>query len=800
MNFFQLVICLFFTPLLLNAQVIHLVDDETSFPLEGVQLKGLSNNLTLKTDENGLIEINSLSQNNIIEIRYLGYQTIYKTYFELSQKEIVRMKLTGVSLDEVIISINRFEEKQDNIVQKIQVIRNRDLQNMNQSSMADVMANTGSVCVQKSQQGGGSPIIRGFETNKVLMVVDGIRMNNAIYRGGHLQNIITLDNAIMDRVELVFGPGSVIYGSDALGGVMHFSTKKPALADSNGLIVKGNAYARYQSACNGFSNHVDFSIGGKKMGSLSSITYSNFQDLRQGRIRNPNFENFGYRPWYVESINGVDSLVINLDSNLQVGSGYSQIDLLQKFLFKQSEKVTHQLNFQYSTSSNIPRYDRLTQLKNDSPKYADWYYGPQNRLLGSYHLTLKNTNFLYDVSQIIMGYQHILESRHTRKFQSNLLFSQLEQLNILTLNADFEKKAKNHLYRYGIDGWWNQVNSNGVVTDIILDTSAVSDSRYPDGGSVMHSAAIYATHNWEINDKFVLNEGVRLTSVGLNANFNNKDFFPFPFDEVQQQNLALNGNFGFIIKPSHSWRLTANIASGFRAPNVDDLGKVFESVPGSIIVPNPDLKPEKTYSGEIGISKIIEERIVLSTVGYYTLYKNALTVQPTQFQGQDSIWYAGEYSRVTSTVNSGEAFIYGLESRIVGNLNEFISLVGTVNYTYGRIKTDTIDYPLDHIPPVFGRIAVNVKKDKFRSEFFINYSGWKRLKDYNLIGEDNISFATPSGMPSWFTLNLRMTYEFLKKWSFQLACENILDQNYRVFASNISAPGRNFIVTLRFNF
>src|SRR3989338_8011325 len=128
-------------------------------------------------------------------------------------------------------------------------------------TIADVMSNQGNVFVQKSQLGGGSPVIRGFETNKVLMVIDGVRMNNAIYRGGHLQNIVTLDNASFDKVEILFGAGSVIYGSDALGGVMHFYTKNPLLSSNDKLLVKANAFTRYQSAANGYTGHVDVSVG-----------------------------------------------------------------------------------------------------------------------------------------------------------------------------------------------------------------------------------------------------------------------------------------------------------------------------------------------------------------------------------------------------------------------------------------------------------------------------------------------------------------------------------------------------------
>jgi hemoglobin/transferrin/lactoferrin receptor protein len=703
-------------------------------------------------------------------------------------------------LEEVVVSASKFEEKRKDVAQKIQVIKASEIQNFNQSSTADVMANSGNVFVQKSQLGGGSPIIRGFETNKVLIVIDGIRMNNAIYRGGHLQNIITLDNSIMDRAEVVFGPGSVVYGSDAIGGVMSFTTKDPKLSLDDRLLVKSNTYTRFFSAANGFATNANVSVATKRFGSLTSLTYSKFGDLRQGSVRRPFVGNFGARNWYVERINGVDSMIFNADTNKQVGSGYSQYDILQKLTFKQSETVIHKLNFQLSNSSNIDRYDRLTLMSGSNPRFAEWYYGPQFRLLAAYSLILSIKNRFYDHARITFGYQSIEESRMDRRFKKNFLNHRIENLDILTANADFAKKFGNHEFRYGVDAFYNYVNSTAFVKDIVADTIGDLNTRYPDGGSRMSSVAAYLTHTWEITDKLILNDGIRYSHVGLNANFTDKTFFPFPFNDINQKNNALNGNLGLIYMPTEKWRFTLSGSTGFRAPNVDDLSKVFESVPGSIVLPNPNLKAEYSYNGEFGFSYELAPDLFIGGNAYYTLLTNALTVQNSQFEGQDSIVYDGQLSQVRTTTNAGEAYVYGVEGMISGKLSDHFNLIGTFNYTKGRIKTDSIPYPLDHIPPVFGKVSLGYTLKKFNSEFFVNYSGWKRFEDYNLIGEDNYSYATTQGMPSWYTLNLRLNYVFNKYASIQVACENILDHNYRNFASNISAPGRNFIVTLRGNF
>jgi hemoglobin/transferrin/lactoferrin receptor protein len=783
--------------------MVTVIDQNTLQPIENVGVYiGNSESRIGMTNASGQVVLNKLSGSELLVFRNAMYTPVTTTLDKLKESNLQLIMSENVnSINEIVVSASKFEEQRKDIAQKIQVIRSNELQNMNQTSTADVMANSGNILVQKSQLGGGSPIIRGFETNKVLIVVDGIRMNNAIYRGGHLQNIITLDNSIMDRVEIVYGPGSVVYGSDALGGVMSLTTKNPTLSNTDKVKVKVGQYMRYMSAVSGYAAHGDISLGTKKFGSLTSITASDFGDLRQGANREPSVGNFGSRPWYVERIGNADVIVKNKDTNVQVGSGYTQYDIIQKFLYQQNENVKHIVNFQYSTSSDVPRYDRLVLLSGGLPKFTEWNYGPQKRLLGSYTLQLSNKTDFYDNARFILGYQQIQESRIDRMFNNLKRNNRIEDLDILTANFDFAKKLGKHEIRYGVEGWYNAVASSAFTKNIITGEETPLDTRYASGGATMKSIAAYVTHTWEISDKFIVNDGLRFSDVSLDAKFTDTTFFNFPFKGVNQHNQAVTGNIGAVYMPNEDFRLTALVSSGFRAPNVDDLSKVFESTPGNINVPNQDLKPEYTYNGEIGMSNRFGSWLTAQATGYYTLYRNALTTQNFTYNGQDSIMYAGTMSQVVATTNANKAYLYGLELSLNGRLNDNVSIYGTYNYTYARIVNDSAAaIPLDHIPPVFGKFGVQINEKKIRGDFFVNFSEAKKIAEYNPFGEDNQAYALPTGMPSWYTVNARITYQFNKLIGVQLACENILDRNYRVFASNISAPGRNFIVTLRWNF
>ena len=685
------------------------------------------------------------------------------------------------------------------VPQKIDVLTAKDIAYINQPTTAEVLQQTGQVLVQKSQMGGGSPIIRGFEANKVLLVVDGVRLNNAIYRGGHLQNSITIDNSMLNRLEIVFGPGSVVYGSDALGGVVHFHTKNPLLAGSGSKIfTRGTAFTRYSSAFDEKTGHVDFNIGMKKFAFLTSVTFTDFGDLVQGSVRSPFLPDFGKRFFYQGRINGADTMLVNNNVNVQKASGYSQYDILEKILFKQNENTSHILNLQYSNTTDVPRYDRLAQMSGDQLRYAEWYYGPQERIMAAYTLSLDKTTRLYKNARFIAAYQDISESRHNRSFGKNTLNNRFENVKVYTLNLDFDKLIGRHELRYGAEGTYNDVTSTAFAENIITGEQSSLDTRYPAGGSSMRTLAGYLTHTWEINEHFILSDGIRYSSIALNADFGEQTILPFR--EVNQNSSAVNGNLGLIYMPGNDWRFSVLASSGFRAPNVDDLGKVFESVPGNVIVPNPDLESEYIYNAEASISKIFNQNVTLEGTGYYSWYINAITTQPFLFNGQDSIFYDGQMSLVTANVNAGEAYIYGFNGNLKADITQSFSLYSSITYTYGRIVTDSVDQPLDHIPPLFGKTGMNLNIRKFRGEFFVLYNGWKHVEDYNIFGEDNFAQATPYGMPAWFTLNLRTAYQLNSYLNIQLNVENLLDRNYRVFASGISAPGRNFVVALRANF
>ncbi len=794
------------------AQTIQVFNENTFEPVDGVSVINQANKFQGVTDLKGRITIKDMTKSDTLFFQHIGFrETSLPAELALlfrdtcsscgEQPYMLFLKPENFNLQEVVISASKFKEKKEDIPRQIEIISARDIQRNNPQTTADVLANSGDVFVQKSQMGGGSPVLRGFETNKILLVLDGVRMNNAIYRGGHLQNIITVDDELLQKVEIVYGPGSVVYGSDALGGVIHMFTKNPQLSSDTGILFSGNFSTRFSTANSERSSHLDINYGGKKWASLSSVSLHFFGDLRQGNIRKGDYGDWGKCRFIAIRSNDKDSMIENSDVNIQRRSGYNQYDLMQKVLFQPNKNSRHLLNFQFSTSSDVPRYDRLSQmLDNDTLKYADWYYGPQKRIFGSYDFQNETATVLYDKFHLIAGYQNIEESRHNRKFGKDDLGHRTEKLNIFSVNADWEKQIKKNEIRYGLEGQYNDVVSTAFSENILTGEISPLDTRYPDGGSTMSSVAAYLTHSFELSDRFLIHDGLRYSFVSMKALFDDTSFYQFPFKDVSQQNGALNGEIGLVFKNWRKWHFALNASSGFRAPNVDDVSKVFDSQPGEIIVPNPDIKPEFAYTGDVSVGKIFGNALRIQSTAFYTIYKDAITTQPFSFNGADSIMYEGTMSRVVANVNAKDAYIYGVSAKVKAFILPSLSLISSVHYTYGRILTDSTDYPLDHIPPAYGRTSLHWSMKRLQCEFYSIYNAWKHKADYNLYGEDNFSKATPDGTPAWYTLNFNVSYRFNPTIQLQAQLENIMDMNYRPFASGISAAGRNLIITFRANF
>ncbi len=708
--------------------------------------------------------------------------------------------INAIGLDEIVINTQRFAKPKRKITQQIESIAKKEIEFQNFQSSADVLGNSGTLAVQKSQQGGGSPVIRGFESSRILLLVDGIRMNNLIYRAGHLQNIVTVDKNMIENVDVLFGPSSTIYGSDALGGAIYLQTKNAKLlSETENKRFTGVFLTNYNTANQGKSGHLDFNFASQRWAYLTAFSYNDYDDLKMGKQKNGSNDFFGERLYYVATNAGVDTKVANDDKYVQKFSGYQQYDFMQKILFQQNSNTQHSLNLQYSTTSDIPRYDRLTDLTPSGKfKSAVWNYGPQKRLLSAYKLVLKNAFSNTDMS-VIASYQNVEESRITRSFGNANEISRIEKVSVFAVNSDFKTKIGNGDFIYGIDVYYDDLNSLGIKKNILTNVEGIADSRYPDGKNNTFRAEGFASYSKDINKTASYNASVRAGYTALNSEIAT-NFLNLPYTSVSQKNVTYSGAVGIVNNASENTKIAFNVASAFRVPNIDDLSKIFESAAGTLIVPNKNLKPEKSVTADLSITFWSGKRFQFENVYYYTRLYDAIVTDTFMLNGESSIVYGGKNSLIYANQNQGKGSVFGVSSSLKGYITKSLLFYGTFNFTHGRVQNDNGDFPLDHIAPFYGKTGFKYESKLVNLDLYMLYNGKKELRNYSPSGEDNLQYAPQNGTPSWETYNFKGALSLSEQFTFFSGIENILDTQYRTFASGINASGRNIYLGGKYNF
>lgn len=783
------------------AQVITIKDSQTGQPIETATLSSPSPREFTSTNIKGQADIAVFKGAETIEVRALGYQTALTSFAAL---EAAAFQFTliesAINFDEVVVSATRWAQSVKDIPTKVISISAANIALENPQSAADMLANSGYVFMQKSQQGGGSPMIRGFATNRLIYTVDGVRMNTAIFRGGNIQNVISLDPFATEKATVVFGPGSVIYGSDAIGGVMSFQTLSPQLASESPTLITGKAVTRYSSANQEKTGHFDLNLGWKKWALLSSLSSNDFGDLRMGSDGPREY----LRPFYVQRQDGVDIVVTNDDPRVQRPSGYSQINMMQKIRFKPNEKWDFQYGFHFSETSEYARYDRHIRYKNGLPRYGEWDYGPQIWRMN--HLTISHNqgNVLYDQMSLRLARQYFEESRFDRDINQNERHIRQDEVLAHSLNLDFNKAlgARNRLF-YGVELVHNKVTSSGIDANIATGLEVEGPSRYPQ--STWASYGVYCSNQFLISDKFSLQSGARYNHFNLDANFDTR-FYPFPFTEARLNNGALTGSLGLVYRPTREWVLSVNGGTAIRSPNVDDVGKVFDSEPGAVVIPNPNLKAEYAWSGDLGIARIFGKYLKVDLTGYYTHLQNALVRRNFTLNGLDSIDYNGTLSQVQAIQNAAVAKVYGIQAGLEFKLPAGFGFSTDFNFQKGEEELDNGNTsPARHAAPWFGISRLTFKAHQLSLQFSAEYSGERTYEDLPVEerGKPEIYAIDVNGnpfAPGWYSLNFNAMYRFTDYLSVSAGLENLTDQRYRPYSSGIVAPGRNFILSLRANF
>lgn len=783
------------------AQQLRVFDNESQKPLSGVQLVDKKSKASTTTTEEGIANLSEFQNRNPITFSRLGYKNKTLSWEELEAlNNLIYLESSSLTLATTVISASRWNQNSDDVPGKVRQLDSEWLDLRNPVTTADWLGSSGEVFVQKSQLGGGSPMIRGFSANRLLYSIDGVRMNTAIFRSGNLQQVISIDPFSLQNTEVLFGPGAVMYGSDAIGGVMVFETLRP---DHENQKLKANLVSRFSSAYSEETFHADFTYGKGKWAFITSASYFDFGDLIMGKNKG---QASYLRSSYVERINGTDQEITNPNPRKQMGSGYKQVNLMQKISFKASKNSTIDYGFHYSSSSDVPRYDRLIEKSNGKLRFARWDYGPQRWMMQQLNWKSINPTKIFDQAKITAASQFFEESRIDRRVGNATQFERVEKVQASSLNADFIKTLfKSHFINYGFEAVINNVDSKGQSLNISNQQVALASSRYPN--STWTSWAVYANYVAPLSTKWKMQSALRYNINSIEADFsNNLKFYPLPVLQFKDNYHSITGNLGFVYQLDPSFSISPQVSTGFRAPNVDDMGKVFDSQPGSLLVPNPQLQPEYAYNTELNLNKVLFGTIKLDVTGYYTRLDQAMVRRPTTLNGQTELLYNGQMSKLFSIQNAAFAEVKGIQAGIELALSRQLLFSSNYNWQKGVEELDNLTTsPSRHAAPAFGATKLRFEGKKMTLELSSQYSAampFEKMPQEE-IGKPAIYATNANGKPyapSWTIFNLAARFPIASFLQINAGVENLLDLQYRGYSSGIVSPGRNFQISVKGTF
>ncbi len=619
----------------------------------------------------------------------------------------------------------------------------RDLAERWPRTAPEMLPEAPGVFLQKTNHGGGSPFVRGLTGNQVLTLVDGIRLNNSTYRYGPNQYINTIDPYSLDRIEVLRGGGATLYGSDAIGGTLHFLSASPGLSAA-GTELHAAGRAKLAGAGQESSGRLDLRLRTPQWGLIGGVSLRSFGDLRAGA-------GLG-----LESPSGYDETAANLKGLFQLGD-----DLLLTAAFQSVRQP------------EVPAYDQVAQRG-----YARYVFSPQERRLSYLRLSSFSPSPLWREIEATVSWQDSDEGRERRKEASDLIVKERDR--VTTLGLQFRLRSEPHsAWRLttGADLYSDLVRSAAEETDLAAGTTVGKRGLYPDRARAFN-LAVYHAQSLDIR-RFGLRAGARFDFVSIRA----RDEL---FGDTSIAPAALAGHFSALYRLSGTLHAVLNLSRSFRAPNINDLS-TFGLFDYGIEVPAPGLRPEYGTTVEIG-AKSKGDRWAWALYAYRTRLRDLIVRIESTYQGSP---YIGD-DRVYQKANAQRAYIRGVEAEAQGEIGRRLRAALNVTYTYGQNVDD--DEPLRRVPPLNGRIRM----DYYPGAAVEITAEWLfAAKQDRLSSGDIADHRIPAGgTPGWQVVNLAARWRWRRvQWTAGLS--NLLNEAYRTHGSGIDGPGRSVWTGIR---
>ncbi len=644
------------------------------------------------------------------------------------------------SLDEIVVTSQRNPQDKASTPYSINVLNRKQIDLFVPRTTPEALTGLNGVFVQKTNHGGGSPFVRGLTGNQTLMLMDGIRLNNSIYRYGPNQYMNTVDQFLVNRIEVAKGTGSVQYGSDAMGGTIQLFSRDPLFSADNKQF-SGSLLGKYMSGDMEKTGRSEVEYNSKKFAALVGTTWRDFGDLVGGK-----------------------------ETGKQIPSGYTEFSFDAKLAVMLNRNIQLTLANQFTRQNDVPLYHKVV-LEN----YLISEFDPQQRMLNYARLNIQGTNKLFENVRIIASWQQGLEGRNSQKIGSTVLIHEEDRINTMGFTADVHSNlAENWTAESGIDLYHDRVGSSR--TDISTGTGSATEKRglYPDN-SRAGNYSLFTLHHFNAG-KWVLDGGLRYNLFKINIS-------DVTLGDVQITPDAFVFNAAVMYKLTRNHHFYTSFSNGFRAPNIDDMG-TLGIVDFRYEVPAYDLKPEKSQNFELGYK--FNSTIFSGTLAAYYMNLNQLITR-VNLEGEIIDGYP-----VYRKENVEEAMIKGLEAEFNWKVVRNLDINSGVSYTYGQNITK--NEPLRRIPPLNGRVAGIYSTGRFFSSAeFLFAAKQDRLSS----GDMSDNRIPAGGTPAWEVLNLYAGYN-LSAVKFKTGIQNIFNVDYRTHGSGINGVGRSIWLSVEY--
>lgn len=659
----------------------------------------------------------------------------------LFSKAQVNLDSSFKTLETITVIGRNLKISDSNSIQLLTRLNKKELSSSVFRTTPEALIGSSGVFIQKTNHGGGSAFIRGLTGNQTLMVIDGIRLNNATYRYGPSQYLNTIDLFSIDKIEIAKGTGSVAYGSDAMGGAILMESKENNFSNSSKW--SANTMIKFISQDMEKTNRSEVGYSNKTIALNGGLTFRNFGDLMGGN-----------------------------DIGIQSPSGYKEAAHDLKLKIKTNDKSILSIASQFLRQNNIPIYHKIL-LENYKINQID------QQLHGLHYLkyTIENNNKWFNKIITTASLQQSIEQRSNQKNNSPTLRKEADtikgnafSMEIISNPTAFWKMNT------GFDYYKDKIYSNANDINPLFNSINPKRGLYPNGATYK-SSSLFSLNQFLIS-KFKMEAGLRYNFIQININDNT-------LGEVNVKPTALVYNTGILYTLNKNNQIYGSIASGYRAPNIDDMG-TLGIVDFRYEVPTYNLKPEKSLNTEIGY-KYMSKNIQFNISAYQMSLKDIIA--RVKLDGQVMNGYT-----VYNKVNIESSYINGTEVNLHYRMSSAIWLSSNVNYTYGQNLTK--NEPMRRIPPMFGQNKIDWNSNKLQLSLTHQYAGKQdRLaqgdKDDNRIGK--------LGTPQWNVFHIEGVYNN-GPFTCKIALINILNEKYKTHGSGIYGMGRAICTSLQWRF